>query len=201
MQIVEKELLCCEQCGEPLASSSSTSGCLNCLLRGGLSEAPNETKTAYRFQHYELCLREEGTPHELGRGAMGITYLATDVNLDSQVALKIISERYSRDAGARERFRREARVTAQLRHPNVASVFHFGETPAGQCFYAMELVEGETLEARIRRAGPLSASLALEIAIQIAARSAQRKRAAWSIAISSLATSCSWLTIHPPRMD
>src|SRR5450755_677200 len=98
---------------------------------------------------------------------MGITYRAADVNLDSHVALKVINARYSRQAEARERFRREARVAAQLRHPNIASVFHFGETPTGQCFYAMELVEGETLEARVRRDGPLPFSLALEIVTQI----------------------------------
>jgi TolB-like protein len=87
--------------------------------------------------------------------------------LGSPVTLKVISARYSGNPEARERFRREARTAAQLRHPNVASVFHFGETPAGQCFYAMELVEGETLEARVRRDGPLNAGHALGIAIQI----------------------------------
>jgi serine/threonine protein kinase len=105
---------------------------------------------------------------ELGRGAMGITYHAVDVNLGSPVALKMISARYSADAKARERFRREARTAAQLRHPNVATVFHFGETPAGQCFYAMELVEGETLEAYVRRRGRLPVSVALDIAEQVA---------------------------------
>src|SRR5438128_6757406 len=99
---------------------------------------------------------------------MGITYHAVDINLGSPVALKVISARYSGDSRARERFRREARAAAQLRHPNVATVFHFGETPAGQCFYAMELVEGETLEARIRRDGPLLVSAVLEIAEQVA---------------------------------
>ena len=84
------------------------------------------------------------------------------------VALKIISGQYSTNLDARERFRHEARAAAQLRHPNVASVFHFGETATGQCFYAMELVEGETLEARVRRDGPLPAMLALEVATQVA---------------------------------
>jgi len=69
---------------------------------------------------------------------------------------------------ARERFHREARAAAQLRQSNVASVFHFGETAAGECFYAMELVEGETLEARVCRDGPLPAILALQVAIQVA---------------------------------
>ena len=68
----------------------------------------------------------------------------------------------------RERFLREARAAAALRHPNVAAVFQFGASPdASHCYYAMEVVEGETLEARVRRDGPLNAKSALEIAIQI----------------------------------
>jgi TolB-like protein/Tfp pilus assembly protein PilF len=66
------------------------------------------------------------------------------------------------------RFRREARAAARLRHPNVATVFHFGETPTGQCFYAMELVEGETLEARVRRDGPMPLLAVLDVAEQLA---------------------------------
>jgi serine/threonine-protein kinase len=68
----------------------------------------------------------------------------------------------------RERFLREARAAAALRHPNAAAVFQFGASPdASHCYYAMEVVEGETLEARVRRDGPLNAKSALEIAIQI----------------------------------
>ncbi|PYL18463.1 MAG: hypothetical protein DMF41_12210 [Verrucomicrobia bacterium] len=67
----------------------------------------------------------------------------------------------------RERFLREARAAAALRHPNVAAVFQFGTSPhSTYCYYAMELVEGETLAARVRRDGPLKVELALEIAIQ-----------------------------------
>jgi serine/threonine-protein kinase len=166
MSPAEKEILHCEQCGAPLESETTAFGCLNCLLLGGLSETETLNR---RFQHYEVCLSADGiTFEELGRGAMGTTYRAIDVNLGSPVALKVISARYSGNFDARERFRREARAAAQLRHPNVASVFHFGETPVGQCFYAMELIEGETLEARVRRDGPLPVSLALDVGEQVA---------------------------------
>src|SRR4029077_5635744 len=166
MPLLEKEVGRCEQCGVPLESGAIAFGCLNCLLLGGFSESETESR---RFQHYELCLSDDGiTPRELGRGAMGITYRALDINLGSPVALKVISARYSGNPEARERFRREARAAAQLRHANVASVFHFGETPAAQCFYAMELIDGETLEARVRRDGPLPATLVLDVAIQVA---------------------------------
>ena len=68
----------------------------------------------------------------------------------------------------RERFLREARAAAALRHPNVAAVYQFGASPdSSRCYYAMELVEGETLETRVRRDGPLKPKLVLEIAIQV----------------------------------
>ncbi|HEY0369036.1 MAG TPA: protein kinase [Chthoniobacterales bacterium] len=162
-----EEIVECDLCGIASPRNFTTPGCLNCLLAAGFNEPRYESDNTRRFQHYELCLREDGAMHELGRGAMGITYLAVDENLGSRVALKIIGARYSRDAAVRERFRREARAAAQLRHPNVASVFHFGETPAAHCFYAMEFIEGETLEARLRRTGPLPVQLALAVATQV----------------------------------
>ena len=83
-------------------------------------------------------------------------------------ALKVISERYLGDESAELRFLREARAAASLRHPNVASVFHLGRTGTSY-FYAMEFVEGETLEHLIRRSGRVEAKLALEIVAQVAA--------------------------------
>ena len=169
MPLADEQILRCEQCGAPLGSVEGTgaiSGCLNCLLLGGVNE-PESTNRC--FQHYEVSVSTDGvTLLELGRGAMGITYHAIDTNLGSPVALKVIGVRYSTDTGARERFRREAQAAARLRHPNVATVFHFGETLAGHCFYAMELVEGETLEARVQRDGPLPISVALDVAEQVA---------------------------------
>jgi len=156
----------CEECGASLRSGTSKLGCLNCLLLGGPNEPGPESR---RFQDYEICCREDGvTLDELGRGAMGITYRAQDLTLGSSVALKVISARYSGDPETRERFRREARSAAQLRHPNVAGVFHFGETDAGRCFYAMALIEGETVETYLRRNRLLPPLLALEITTQVA---------------------------------
>src|SRR5262249_39949592 len=121
---------------------------------------------------FEIARRDDGSLSELGRGGMGITYLAVDNVLRRKVALKVIdvpAVPTSRDSQAvRERFLREARAAAGLRHPNVAAVFQFGASPDGShCYYAMELVEGETLETRGRKHGPLSAKLVLEIAIQV----------------------------------
>jgi len=129
-------------------------------------EPPLEPGTQ-QFEHYELLKCEDGTPVELGRGAMGVTYKAFDVDLRFPVALKVINERYLADESVRLRFLREARAAASLRHPNVASVFHLGRSQ-GNYFYAMEYVEGETLERLIKRSGRLEVYLALEIAAQIA---------------------------------
>ena len=129
---------------------------------------PKSQGVARRFQHYELLIGEDGRPVELGRGAMGVTYKAFDVDLRCPVTLKVISEKYLGDESARLRFLREARAAASVRHPNVASVFHLGKS-GGNYFYAMEFVEGETLENLVRRTGRLDVKLALEIAAQVAA--------------------------------
>ncbi len=110
----------------------------------------------------------DGSPVELGRGAMGVTYKALDIHLRCPVALKIISARFLGDDSARRRFVREARAAASVRHPNVASVFHLGES-GGDYFYAMEFVDGETLEQLIAHSGRVEVGAALAIAEQTAA--------------------------------
>src|SRR5580692_299783 len=121
-----------------------------------------------RFEHYEVLVSEDGKPIELGRGAMGVTYKAFDVDLHCPVTLKVIAERYLGDESARVRFLREARAAARLRHSNVASVLRLGRTGSSY-FYAMEFVEGETLENLIKRSGRFEIKLALEIVTQVAA--------------------------------
>jgi formylglycine-generating enzyme required for sulfatase activity len=121
-----------------------------------------------KFEHYELLKNQDGSLVELGHGAMGVTYKAFDTSLHCNVAIKVISAANVNDPMAAERFLREARGTAQLRHRNVATVYHLGQC-GDSYFYAMEFIEGETVEARVRREGPLAVSLAVEIASQVAA--------------------------------
>jgi serine/threonine protein kinase len=85
---------------------------------------PIPGQPAQRFDHYELLTGEDGKPVELGRGAMGITYKAFDINVRCPVTLKVINEKYVGDESARLRFLRESRAAASVRHTNVASVFH-----------------------------------------------------------------------------
>ena len=123
--------------------------------------------TAERYQQYELLRRADGSLWELGRGAMGITYKAYDTNLRFTVALKVINSAYLESDTARQRFLREARAAAALRHPNVASVFNLG-TDQENYFYVMEFIDGETVEARVKRNGPLKPVDALNMALQVA---------------------------------
>jgi serine/threonine protein kinase len=170
----------CPSCGNEF--SGAVEFCPVCMLREGLAGGDESGESSFeealkpttaeqatqRFEHYELVNGEDGKPVELGRGAMGVTYKALDVDLHCPVTLKVISERYLGDESARLRFLREARAAASVRHPNVALVFHLGRTGQNY-FYAMEFVEGETLENLIKRSGRLDVKLALEIATQVAA--------------------------------
>jgi serine/threonine protein kinase/Tfp pilus assembly protein PilF len=130
---------------------------------------PDAPECGMRFGVYEIDCHADGSFCELGRGAMGVTYRATDTSLQRKVALKIIkTDIAERSADARERFMREARAAAALRHENIATVYQFGtRLETGQYFYAMELVEGQTLDERVRRAGPLDARTIIEIAQQV----------------------------------
>jgi serine/threonine protein kinase len=122
---------------------------------------------AERYQQYEVLRRVDGSLWELGRGAMGITYKAFDTNLRCAVALKVINSTYLQSDTARQRFLREARAAAALRHPNVASVFNLS-TDQDNYFYVMEFIDGETVEACVKRKGRLEPTEALNITLQVA---------------------------------
>src|SRR5437867_6505840 len=167
----------CATCGRPLTQCGPNGECLRCLVSlGFLADGEHAEKPAargrltpgpLRYAHFEVEVGADGFPLELGAGAMAITYRARDTVLNSVVALKVIDRKVSKMPGVRSRFLREARAAAQIRHPNVARVSPYGEQD-GECFYVMELVEGETLEARIRRDGPMPLAQALEVIEQTA---------------------------------
>ena len=160
----------CGKCGAPLQHIGQFADqCVACLLKLLWDEEEIPTARVEQFDHYQVATRTDGTLVELGRGAMGITFKAFDMVLGNDVALKVIDARIADHPEARERFLREARAAARLRHPNVASVFYYGTRKSdGQCFYAMELVEGETLEEHLRRCGRLPPAVALEVIAQVA---------------------------------
>lgn len=167
----------CATCGRPLTQRGPNGECLRCLVSLtflGENEQPERptarrrlTPGPLRYAHFEVETGADGFPVELGAGAMAITYRAQDTVLNSLVALKVIDRKVAQNSGARSRFLREARAAANIRHPNVARVTYYGEQD-GECFYAMELVEGETLEARVRRDGPMPLAFALDVIEQAA---------------------------------
>ncbi len=178
MQPAPQEISTCSNCGGVLEETPGGGlGCMCCLLRAGIGSehevtqdsAPDAFEDGGRFGAYEVDHHPDGSLYELGRGAMGVTYRATDTSLQRKVALKIIKiDIAERSADARERFMREARAAAALRHENIATIHQFGlRLETGQYFYAMEFIEGETLEQRVRRAGPLNARTTIKIAQQV----------------------------------
>ncbi|MBV8273737.1 MAG: protein kinase [Verrucomicrobia bacterium] len=124
-------------------------------------------RATIRYGQFEVVLGPDGQPDELGSGAMATTYRARDTVLQNLVALKIISKKIAGDSIVRSRFLREARAAAKLRHPNVGSVFHYGEQD-GECYYVMELIGGETLAERVRSKGVFTPKQALEVGVQVA---------------------------------
>jgi serine/threonine protein kinase/Tfp pilus assembly protein PilF len=167
----------CAICGRPLTQVGPKGECLRCLADLGFLSDSQEaeksesgrrlTRGPLKYDHFAVEVGADGFPIELGSGAIAITYRARDMVLNSVVALKVIDRKVAQMPGVRSRFFREARAAAQIHHPNVARVSHYGEQD-GECFYVMELVEGETLEAKVRREGPMPLALALEVIEQAA---------------------------------
>jgi serine/threonine-protein kinase len=120
------------------------------------------------FLEFQLALAGRySIDRELGRGGMGIVYLAREVHLDRPVAIKLLPPDRAREATLRERFLREARVAAKLSHPNIIPI-HAVEEREGFVFYVMAYVDGETLAQRVRQRGPLPGSEATRVFREVA---------------------------------
>ena len=138
MPAISKNARVCETCGSSIETTSAGDlGCIACLMTTGLDAEAEQNDTAFalapdQLGAYKIDHHADGSAWELGHGAMGVTYRAIDKALDRPVALKIINtDRGSHSAEARERFMREARAAAALRHPNVATVYQFGVLEGG----------------------------------------------------------------------
>ena len=105
---------------------------------------------------------------ELGRGGMGVVYRAEDTRLGRAVALKFLPPKLVSEKAALDRFQREARAASALNHPNICTIYDVGESDDGRPFLVMELLEGETLQARLRR-GALPSAEVLALGLEVAA--------------------------------
>ncbi|HKS06124.1 MAG TPA: serine/threonine-protein kinase [Gemmatimonadaceae bacterium] len=114
------------------------------------SPAPDRLFIAFQ----EALAGRYSLDRELGRGGMGVVYLAREVHLDRLVAIKVLPPERAADAGLRERFLTEARLAAKLSHPNIIPIHAVAETGAF-VYYAMAFIDGETLAQRVRTRGPL----------------------------------------------
>ncbi len=124
--------------------------------------------TAAEFHQLQSALAGEySLQRELGRGGMGVVYLAREVALDRDVAIKVLPASMAEDASARERFLREARLAAGLSHPHIVPIHRVGEV-GGFVFFVMSYVKGETLGERLRTRGPLAAPDAARILREVA---------------------------------
>ena len=127
---------------------------------------------------------------EVGRGGMGVVYLATDRRLGRRVALKVIVPELAADAQFRQRFEREARVAATLEHPHVVPVYEAGEQD-GSLFIAMRFIDGRDLATEVRDHGRSRPIAWLGSSCRWPARSTRRTAPASCTATSSPPTSCS----------
>jgi serine/threonine protein kinase len=109
--------------------------------------------------HYEIT-------SQIGKGGMGEVYQAKDTKLGRSVAIKVLPEEFAQDADRVARFQREAKLLASLNHPNIAAIYGLEEAD-GTNFLVMELVEGQTLDERIK-SGAIPVEEALKLALQIA---------------------------------
>lgn len=125
------------------------------------------------FRSERACAMDEVPPviagryrieHEIGRGGMGTVYRALHLGLERSVAVKILKSEFAADPQVAERFMREARTMARLRHPYAATIFDAGTLPDNRPFIVMEYVDGETLAAVLAREGQLACRRAVEIA-------------------------------------
>src|SRR5687768_10672634 len=126
------------------------------------------TQPSTEFVDLQAALAGEySLQREIGRGGMGVVYLARDVQLDRDVAIKVLPAAMARTAESRERFIREARTAAGLSHPHIVPIHRVGEA-GGFVFFVMSYIEGETLGERLRTRGPLPAAEATRVLREVA---------------------------------
>jgi serine/threonine-protein kinase len=143
----------------PSSSSPPPSPTASVALNSAEAEAFARFAAALAGQ-YEL-------EREIGRGGMGVVYLARDTRLDRQVAIKTLPLHLVADPNVRERFLREARTAARLSHPNIVGIYRADEI-AGHVFFVMAYIDGESLAQRIRRIGRIEPREAARVLCDVA---------------------------------
>ena len=166
----------CRQCGEELQESARF--CSGCGLSSSSFGIPSGRAHAQAGDGARLdpLLNQVldgkySILERLGTGGMGIVYRAQRVHIGDEVAVKVLHKQLVADTDMLERFRREARAAAQLRHPNIVSIIDLSEARGedAPAYIVMELIEGESLRALLRREGCLGAERAVALMRDICA--------------------------------
>ncbi len=131
------------------------------------SPRPNSAQTSELTLNARALAPDFKVLGELGRGGMGIVYLAVDVNLDREVAIKVLPAHLTEPSGVRDRFLREARTSAKLSHPNIVPVYRADEKD-GVVFFVMRHVDGESLAERLASHGAMAPLDAVRMLQQVA---------------------------------
>jgi eukaryotic-like serine/threonine-protein kinase len=126
-----------------------------------------DTPTALFLAFQEAVAGRFSLDREIGRGGMGVVYLAREVRLDRLVAIKLLPPQFADQPALRERFLREARTAARLSHPNIVPI-HSVDEVGGFVFYVMTYVSGETLSQRVTMRGPMAAPDVMRILREVA---------------------------------
>ena len=153
----------CGECGASLPPNSDQ--CPACLLRLGLDDAARRNRRAVPISELAVLFPQLEILNTLGEGGMGVVYLARQRKLERLVALKILPRELAADPAFADRFLREAQALARLQHPNIVSLYDFGEA-GGYYFLVMEYADGLNLRQILLR-GDLKPREALAIVPQI----------------------------------
>ncbi|MGA7274737.1 MAG: serine/threonine-protein kinase [Candidatus Udaeobacter sp.] len=162
----KKVLRVCARCGTTVFTDSPRALCSVCLFRTGLGSLEDD----YDGEHEPSRLHAEFGDYELleeiGRGGQGVVYRAHQKSLNRTVALKVIGLGPWATEAHLKRFRREAEAAASLNHPCIVPIYEVGERD-GACYFSMGLVEGEQLDAILKRE-PMSIRQAAELIAKVA---------------------------------
>ena len=154
----------CPGCGNEIDADDPAGLCPVCLMKEGVRPDPEGDRLRRALQaklgHQYRVLRL------LGRGGMGAVYLARDLSLEREVAIKVVKQA-SDEKSMHERFRREARTAARLSHPNIVPLYAFGEVE-GMPYFVMGYVRGESLADRLHREGTIPEEEAQRMLAEVA---------------------------------
>jgi serine/threonine-protein kinase len=160
----------CPQCHDPIRREDDSCPSCGADLRFTVTDetgGPGEPPTGrLEFAPGQTFAERYTVIERIGAGGMGIVYKAIDTALDSVVVLKLIQPGLAENPSFVERFRREARITRQITHPNICRLHDIGESQ-GILYLSMEWIEGETLQQLLRQTGMLREGRALEITSKI----------------------------------